>query len=338
MERHRFDDLIRRFVTRRAVLPALGSVVALTGAMPFGSAGKKNKKKATLCVSGQTVTASKKKKKKLLKSGATPGECPPAGCTPTCSSQPCGAPDGCGGVCSCEPGALFQAGICPPCSVRCTGSSVTCGNDLKTALASGGTVRVCPGRYEGNFIVTTEVVVIGAGEGQDPATNTILDANNSGRVLRINDFVPATLSSLRLTGGNADHDAGGILSDGDLTLTACTVTGNRTRVSGAGAIKVSGGTTTLNACTISSNVGASGGGGISNFTTLNVNGTAITGNQAPEGGGIRNTSLVVFDAASSVTGNTATTANGGGGIWNGSSVRLNGATVSGNTPQDIVDF
>lgn len=89
----RFDTLTRllgQAPSRRALLPLVGGLLAapLAGVTPVDA--KKKKKKATLCLDGQTIRASRKKKKKLLKSGATPGACPSSPPPPNCTPETCG--------------------------------------------------------------------------------------------------------------------------------------------------------------------------------------------------------------------------------------------------------
>lgn len=364
MESSRFDAFTRLLgsvPSRRALLPIAGSALAVLwgGLLTTAAKKKKKNKKATLCLDGQTIKATKKKKKKLLKRGATRGPC----CAPTCLGTTCGGDDGCGGVCGCAAGSVCDSGICQSCTVSCTGDSAACGASLQTHLNGGGTVRACPGRYRGTFqFLAANTVLIGAGDGDDDASNTILDAGGSGRVAQVNANVIATLQGVRITGGTVADAGGGILNSGQLSLTACTISNN---VAGSGGgifhlnvatgplaltgCQVSGNTAnlggggiqtdsttrpvTLTNCTVSGNRSTTGGGGIINISPCTINGTAITGNEtAGPGGGLVNTinGTVAFDAASSVIGNTASD---GGGIFNNSgTVSLNGAQVSGNTP------
>lgn len=351
MNSAQFDTFLRSLIhtqSRRGVLAsAIGLLAsACTEPTTSGAKNKKKHKKATLCLEGQTIKASKRKKKKLLKQGATSGAC--AGCTPSCTSKSCGSDDGCGGTCGCAANALCQAGVCQPCSVVCSGDAIACGNQLQIALtgAGGGTVYVCPGRYVGNFTVGNGALV-GAGDGTDPATNTILDANGSGRVVLIDVGANAALQKLRITGGNVPADfGGGIRNQGTLNVTACTITQNRADLA-AGFYNDIRSTAVLNNCTISENTANGSGGGLFNDavggigSVLTIKGTTITGNQTMtgSGGGIFNFGTVTLDSASSVTGNTcsATPPNSGGGIFDqlsGGEVTLNGATVSGNSPDN----
>jgi hypothetical protein len=115
---------------------------------------------------------------------------------------------------------------------------------------------------------------------------------------------------------------------------------------------------TLNASDVTSNTAAEFGGGIFNIgdaggistvTFANTTGgTSISKNTAAEGGGIYNdgpTATVQFtDSSTRVTKNTATNANGGGGIFNTGGGTLigavsppsPGANVKNNTPDNVI--
>lgn len=318
MDSHLFDALTRVLGTtpsRRALLPLLGGLLAspLLGNGPAAAKKKKKKKKkTTLCLDGQTIKAGKKKKKQLINGGATPGPCPPV-CAPTCPGNTCGVSDGCGGTCACAAGSLCLDGVCQSCTVTCEGQGGgACGAELQQALDAGGTVIACPGRYLGSFLLkTANLVLIGAGEGEDPATNTILDANGTGGVLRANLSAVASLERLRLTGGNKTSTGAGVVNQGVLTFTACTITANDTTSSAGGIHNQSGGQLTLIDCTLSANSAGNKGGGLFNDfgATATIYGGAITDNSAVSGGGIFSETFAVS---------------------------LNGPTFSGNTPENCV--
>jgi hypothetical protein len=161
--------------------------------------------------------------------------------------------------------------------------------------------------------------------------------------VRVIAGVTAALTGLRITGGNlAGDNGGGIRNDGTLTLTACTIDKNHAVSPGAaGGGIVNLGLLILNASTVSGNTSLGAGGGIYNAATctLTVNGSAITGGQSNLGGGLFNAGTATFDSASRVTGNIAFASGGGGGIDSsddGSTVTLNGADVSGNSPNNCV--
>jgi hypothetical protein len=253
--------------------------------------------------------------------------------------------------------------------VVCAGSGVDCGIALQEALDLGGTVRVCPGRYIGTFSFSaTSTEVIGAGDGRDPASNTILDSDEADRVVAVPQNVAVTLRRVRITGGylptgvgggirtagtlalssctvggNVASQGGGIFHSGTATgpleLADCQVTGNSTTAGSGGGIYGGGSQpVVLSGCTISENRSSEHGGGIGKAGgSWIIAGSAIDANEAAElGGGIFNSGPLTFDAASSITNNRADTAGAGGvggGIYNSTgAVELNGATVSGNDP------
>ncbi len=387
MDGPRLDALTRSLIgltahaSRRAGLRLLvaGALPSTLNWMPILDAGakknkkKKSKKQAAFCLDGQTLTIaqSKKKVRQLRQRGATPGACqgspppppptsPPPVCTPTCPSTICGGDDGCGGACGCAAGSVCYGGICQACTIACPTDNHVCdGTALKTTLAAatGGTIFVCPGRYIGNF-EPGSVTIIGAGDGDDPSTSTILDANGSGRVLLIASGKAVTLQGIRMQGGAAAGTGGGVRNEGSLSLAACTVTGNeatsgaggifsvgaltltRCRVTSnkstkyGGGIGVYGGTTTLARSVVSQNEARNAGGGIDAAagTVRVTDSSQITRNSAGKGAGIYAGGAVELDASSSVTDNTATSTPSGIVQYLDGFVTLNGATVSGNTP------
>jgi hypothetical protein len=276
---------------------------------------------------------------------------------------------GCGGVCGCEAGFICDEGVCQSCDVIFDGDSVTSGAALQDRLDLGGTIRVCPGRYQHNFALnmTTDVVVIGAGDDEDEASSTILDAKGTGRTLTVNQNATASLRGVRITGGD-DNLGGGVRNDGGLTLNACTISGNDANLGGAlyysfdatgslalidcrltdndanrGAGIDNNGVfaVTLSGCTISKNRSAQDGAGIyNNGGVLDITNCEINENEAQaNGGGVYNNSPVsgnlgkiTFHAASRVENNKAGA--DGGGIFNNGEVALNGTTVTKNQPNN----
>lgn len=297
-----------------------------------------------------------------------PASPPPSACTPQCVAKACGGSDGCGGTCACTSGALCHEGVCRDCTVVCRGTDVACGAALSQALLDGGTIYACPGRYVGNFTIgVNNVTLIGAGSGTDPVTSTILDARDNGRVLTIQDEITrVTLIGLRLTGGNLGETApGGAIRAvaADVQVKACAIERNIALYGGgiylAGRLRLTnssvshndasnGGGLYLDSCDpsfITDSVIAEnsatmgiGGGLLSGYMKLTVVGTEITKNEASSGGGgIANyAGDLILDAACHIHDNTSG-APGGGGIYNNGTVQLNGATVSGNTPDQCKD-
>ena len=202
-------------------------------------------------------------------------------------------------------------------------------------LGRGGTVYVCPGRYVGTYNPGSGSI-IGAGDGDDPATSTILDANRNGRVMRIESGRTVSLHGLRLTGGFDDSvtaSGGGVMNDGGLTMTDCTITGNETPI-GTGGGLITYGPLTLTRCQVTENTAFYGGGIYAVSGTITLVRSVVSQNKSTNlGGGIAvyGGTLHVNDG-SSVTDNTA--ADGGGIYRAGGTVTLNDAQVTDNEPNN----
>lgn len=349
MERSSFDRLARAVGTphsRRAVSVLLASLVAMTR-------------------SRQTPAAARKKHRKKHKK-PSPGGTPP--CTPQCAG--CGGPDGCGGSCGCAGNAVCQDGACQACTVVCSGDVQACSDQLRNDLLLGGAVIACPGRYTGTFVIGNNVRFTGAGAGENPATNTILDAEQDGCVVTVDSTVDlVVLRGLRITGGanaggegggvfmesgtlqiddcaivdNSARNGGGVHTAAALTMTGTTMTGNVASNGQGGAINVSLSSTD---CTIVNsqvlrNHATSSGGGIAAFRTrVELQGTAVNENSAAtRGGGLYlNRAVATLDRRSRITNNTATTT--GGGVYAESDGVFNpgSASVTGNSPNNCGGF
>jgi hypothetical protein len=333
MDAERFDRLAkamsrpgtRRGLTRLlAALPLGVTLAALVGDRPdasakkskphksgdHGNAHRRHGRKARPRIDpGQDTKHRKRKGKGKGKNKGT------TSCTKrTCSPGSCGnQSDGCGGTlsCGCPANQLcLPGGTCQPCTVSCpSGDPVACGLDLNAKMNAGGTVFVCPGTYRGGFnllgALAAGVSVIGAGEGSDPTSNTVLDANGAGRVLLINAGVgTVVLERLRITAGNVTtgsprEPGAGIRHVGTtLQMRDCTVTGNSC-TGGTGGIHSgfgpAGSTLEMTRCTVSDNhalntggpVPEGDGGGIFSLGTTTLTDCLIADNSANNvGGGI----------------------------------------------------
>jgi hypothetical protein len=357
MDGEQFDVMSRAVAMRsrrRALQAITGAAVVLAGTADATNA--KKKKKSTLCFNGETVKASSKKKKKLIKQGATSGACNgPAACA---ANADCGA------------GAICAAGVCQTCSVTCDGDGPACGTALNVRLAQGGTVYVCPGRYVGVF-TSGSVRLIGAGNGEDPATSTILDAQNLGRTLTTSAGATVSLSGLRIMRGRLGADTGGgiFAKDGELQVDGCVIESNVAQYGGG--IHVTNGRLTLKNSTVLNNTGTDGGGGVllsrclqstidqvqvtgnktsasgnsgfgagvlAGLTPIAISRTEISRNIATGGGGglYVNGSTVSLDPGTRITNNTAGSVYRGGGVYITPGMLVqNGAMITGNSPNDI---
>jgi hypothetical protein len=240
-----------------------------------------------------------------------------------------------------------------PLEGRCLPSTVTNLNDagagsLRQAIIdtpAGGTVDFQPG-LSGIITLTTGELAIGkdltiAGPGADVIT---VSGNHASRVFDIGATVTVDISRLTIADGSVTNaNGGGIYSKGALTVTACTLSGNKAQTGGAIANET--GSLTVTASTLSGN----SGGGIYNFSNgpVTVTASTLSGNS---GGGIYNFSNgPVTVTASTLSGNsdggifnqgtltvTASTLSGnsaffGGGIYNYGTVTVTDSTLSGNS-------
>jgi hypothetical protein len=163
-----------------------------------------------------------------------------------------------------------------------------------------------------------------------------------GRTVRINGM---TISNGRLAGFG-----GGIFSDGTLTVTECTISGNTITGFNSGGGIFSGGTLVLERSTISGNAGDFGAGialyapGTSTITNCTISGNASAASTGGVGGGI----LIGFSPVSAsivnstIANNTIANSNGGGiGLASGdASQTLNyrNTIISGNTSSQVGIF
>ena len=317
MEDKEFDALSRSLFTRqsrRVVAGLLGGMLALPAVDWAAAGGKKGKKR-----------------KKKHHGGKGPK------CDQTC-----------GGKCTCKAGSLCDGKTCRPCDVTHDGNNVSSGEKLRQKLAaSTGTIRVCPGRYAGYF-THAGGDVLGAGNGTDPATNTILDATglsvpdgNTRAVLAVASGALSRINNLRVTGSSTQSLHGVYVpAGGTMTLEKGVVTG--TRGFGGYGIMVNG---TFNALesTISGNgplsPSVSGGGGIYVDTTSGVylEKCRVVDNQAytSHGGGITLFAGNMSIFTTEISGNKALggAAYRGGGLYSfhGNVSMNSGTRITGNT-------
>jgi parallel beta-helix repeat protein len=160
-----------------------------------------------------------------------------------------------------------------------------------------------------------------------PAAGVTIDAGGKSRVFAIDRGVTASLSGLTITGGSDQRGGGGVYSDGALTLTGCTISGNS---AGFGGGLENDATATLQDCTISGNSATFSGGGLENDATATLQDCTISGNSAGNAGGVYATgSLTLTDCT--VSGNDADDGAGGLSADRSGSVTLTGCTISGNS-------
>ncbi|HEY7153611.1 MAG TPA: right-handed parallel beta-helix repeat-containing protein [Gemmataceae bacterium] len=186
-----------------------------------------------------------------------------------------------------------------------------------------GTIRLSSGQLD----VTDDLTITGPG-----ATQLAVSGSGLSRVLHVAPGVAADVSGLTVTGGRIANFGGGILNEGDLSLSFCRVVGNEAfarkpdEESAGGGISNTG-TMTVRFCEIASNTltgtdnpsvdGVNiSGGGISSAgagASLIITDSSISFNTAPNAGGLRiaEGSTLTF-AHNLVEGNTALQTLGGG--------------------------
>jgi hypothetical protein len=135
-----------------------------------------------------------------------------------------------------------------------------------------------------------------------------ITGNNSVAVLSVGSGATVSISGVAILHGNPvfDNPGGGILNEGTLTLTNCSLRYNTTTADG---------------------------GGIRNNGNLYLTNVVISGNQASAGGGLSNTGQAVLTRVT-IGGSNSGDGNSGGGVQNiGGNLELKEATVSGNAAE-----
>jgi hypothetical protein len=343
MDTDRFDNLVRALTTcatRRTVLgplvrlplgAALATLLGVDHAFAedddHGSSHRRRQRKTRHKHNRNIVRRNKQHKKhKKLRRKSQP-QCTPRGCPAgACGSQP----DGCGGTlaCSCTGNQPCDQGTCRACDV-CQPAGACEFSSVQAAIAATpprDTIRICPGTYVENaesqvaVDITRDVRLVGAGDGADPQSNTLLVPHHADQtVMRIfgdGQVITVSLEGLRLTGGEGNAGVGLHVLASSSGPVAATLTG----------------------CTITNNIPTSLVGGIAATpgTQVTLVDTHITGNTGTFAGGIfAANGQVALDTLSRVTGNTATVADGAGGImaeFPAASVHLPSVdNVTGNT-------
>jgi len=176
---------------------------------------------------------------------------------------------------------------------------------------------------------------------------TTVSGNNASRIFSTSSApakTPVSITGLTLTAAKGTGDGGAVVvSDENLSLTGCVLTGNSASSDGAGVAVIAGGGLTLQACTLSGNAAADDGGAVYFFYagSLTIVDSTLSGNSCADDGG----AIYFFGAASgpivirnsTISGNTA--GNDGGGVVlvafagtlsvQNSTLTANSATVGG---------
>lgn len=224
---------------------------------------------------------------------------------------------------------LFEVGTSPVVTGNLTLNDLTVMNGQPSGAVGGGDVLVNNNSTFAGTNVTLQGATANIGGGIRFRTGTTGSLTDS----RVSDN--------RTTGGAST--AGGVHSEGQLTLVNTHITSNRSRVGGG--IGHERGTLTISGGSVKHNTAFDNGGGIfsdNSNNVLNVTGTAVTDNRVATGGlgigagggvfiGIGGTQTFTN---STIEGNTVTVRaldDGGGGIYSlGGTLTLDNTKVRGN--------
>jgi len=181
----------------------------------------------------------------------------------------------------------------------------TIGHAISLA-SSGDTIKVAASTYKENLDIGISLNILGAN-----ARTTIVDGNQSKTVFTISSpSAVVLLSGLTIENGKVNGGyAGGISSEGTLTVSNCTITGNDGGGGyGGGILNLESTLTVLNSTITGNSADGSYGGGIVNLEdTATVTNSTITGNSGTSGyvGGISNIEGTLTVSSSTITANSA---------------------------------
>jgi hypothetical protein len=190
--------------------------------------------------------------------------------------------------------------------------------------AQGETLWVT-GTCTGPFTISNNLTLDGIGQ-------AVLDGNQAGRTVAVATGARVHLVHLVITNG-----VGGINNEGTLTVSDSTVSSNTASAGPGGGINnEAGATLAVSGSTVRDNTALGAGGAINNNGSLTVSFSDLSGNSADNCGAIDSTgtAITISVTGSSVHGNIARVADGGG-ICNspGSTLTLADSTVYGNTAE-----
>jgi len=208
------------------------------------------------------------------------------------------------------------------------------------AASSGDTVEVAPGTYYENITMKSDVVIQGAGAGDDPSIHSIIDGGGTGTVVTaITVDSAAKLDGFKITHGGGGQGGGMYNDESSPTVSNCIFSGNSS--GDGGGMKNFRSSPTVTNCTFSGNSATSDGGGMYNDeSSPTVTNCTFSGNSASdlsgegeEGGGMYNDESSPTVTNCTFSGNSADSA--GGGMYNyDSSPTVSNCTFSGNSSQD----
>jgi hypothetical protein len=282
-------------------------------------------------VGADPAAEAKRKKKRIKCKGAV--KCGKRCVNPKTDPAHCG---GCGRRCGAA--QFCDEGTCVDCDVCVAGCAHDSPQAAVAAAGPGATIQVCPGTYGGAVTIGTDLTLRGAGAGR-----TILDGEETARPLAVAEGATVSVERLTVTKGAAET-GGGVLNLGTLEMTACAVVDNAATGSGGfggdgGGIRNGlGAELTMTGCTIRGNRTGSGfGGGIYNVVDgkLTLNDCTIEENTAVAesggfGGGVTNFGGRLEVENCTIRGNRSTSASGGIYALNSNNVTITDSEIRDN--------
>jgi parallel beta-helix repeat protein/predicted outer membrane repeat protein len=217
--------------------------------------------------------------------------------------------------------------------------------DINAANATGGTNTITLAAKQTFTITQLENVIDGAnglpvivlGDNLTIVGNgdTIQRDNKSAafRLFEVAAGASLTLVDLTLQNGLASGFGraglgGGVLTDGNLTVSGCTLSSNSASYAGGGIWSSSTGFLTVSGCTLSHNAAGYSGGGIYNFYgAATVQSSTLSHNSAEYGGAIYGVGSLTL-CSDTVESNTPGVAGGGIYIAFGATVYIDSFTVA----------
>jgi len=227
------------------------------------------------------------------------------------------------------------------------------GNTPGGGISNNGALRISDSTFSNNSAGQGGGGIVNNGVGQVAVSDSTFSHNSvrngeGGAIYNSSSLGTLTVSNTTFS-NNSANDGGGIENAGTVTVSDSTFSKNSAGGDGGGIYNLD--TLTVSNSTFSGNSAGTQGGGINNGGTLTVGNSTFSNNSAHGyGGGIVNSSngqVAVSDSTFSANSVTSPSSPpGGGGIYAGTAVSLNGDIVSGNvgifagttTPDDVGGF
>jgi hypothetical protein len=204
--------------------------------------------------------------------------------------------------------------------------------DALAAARDGDEISIGAGSYAGGFVIEKNVTLRGAGRDQ-----TTIQGTSAASVIRVGTTINVAIRSVTITGGGGSRTrfdrkgGGGILNEGELTLTDSTVRDNAVANGlGGGIYSSSSKSFRIFNSNVSDNRAETGGGIFIREGDVFIANSNISRNQSEsDGGGIRHEGGESVRIEASTIGDNRAERTGGGVAVRGA-LQVLGSTVSGN--------